>query len=51
VTGKDQASAFKGKKTLIIGAAGAIGKELTRSLLVKNGPGSVIAALRKTPLS
>ena len=38
-------------KVLIIGAAGAIGKELTKAILKKRGPGSVIAALRKTPLS
>jgi len=36
---------------LIIGAAGAIGKQLTEKLLKMNGKGSVIAALRKTPLS
>ena len=39
------------KKVLIIGAAGAIGKQLTEKILKTKGPGSVIAALRKTPLS
>ena len=38
------------KKTLIIGAAGAIGRRLIAALLSRSGPFSVIAALRTTPL-
>ena len=37
-------------KTLVIGGAGAIGRRLIAALLARDGPGSVIAALRTTPL-
>jgi threonine 3-dehydrogenase len=38
------------RKTLVIGGAGAIGKRLIAALVARDGPGSVIAALRTTPL-
>jgi len=37
-------------KSLVIGAAGAIGKQLVRALLERDGDGSVVCALRRTPL-
>ncbi len=37
-------------KTLIIGAAGAIGQRLVAALIARDGPGSVVAALRTTRL-
>ena len=40
----------KGRKTLVIGGAGAIGRRLIRALVERHGTGSVIAALRTTPL-
>jgi NAD(P)-dependent dehydrogenase (short-subunit alcohol dehydrogenase family) len=35
---------------LIFGASGAIGKQLVHAVTAKHGAGSVVAALRKTPL-
>ena len=40
----------KRTKVLVIGGAGAIGKRLIAELVKRNGPGSVIAGLRNTPL-
>jgi threonine 3-dehydrogenase len=37
-------------KTLVIGGAGAIGKRLIARLVARDGPGSVVAGLRNTPL-
>jgi hypothetical protein len=37
-------------RVLIIGASGAIGKELVATISATRGPSSVVAALRKTPL-
>jgi threonine 3-dehydrogenase len=37
-------------KTIVIGAAGAIGQRLVAALIARDGPGSVVAALRTTPL-
>ena len=38
-------------RTLVIGGAGAIGRRLIAALVACNGPGSVIAGLRSTPLA
>jgi threonine 3-dehydrogenase len=43
-------SAIGGKKIFVIGAAGAIGKQLVLSLVKRNGPQSVVAALHRSPL-
>ena len=44
-------SLYEGKPvTLVFGAAGAIGKQLVAALTEKHGPGTVVAALRRTPL-
>ena len=37
-------------RTLVFGGAGAIGRRLIAALLARDGPGSVVAALRTTPL-
>jgi threonine 3-dehydrogenase len=38
------------ERVLVIGGAGAIGKRLIEALVRRSGPGSVVAALRTTPL-
>ena len=38
------------EKILLIGASGAVGKQLARELVRRKGKGTVIAALRRTPL-
>lgn len=49
-SGQKHKSSRRRNKVLIIGASGAIGRELTKAIVAVRGPGSVIAALRKTRL-